>query len=112
MYSSVLLEIVGSLPPAITPAVPEPKPEVYLLAVARVAGDVVQLVPSYSSIELTIPGSDPPAITACVCAPKQATADLPSVKEFPLAQLDPSYSSVAALLLGVPSLPPTAKAKV
>ena len=110
-YSSVAAVILGVPPPATAPAVPEPKPARYLVAVERVAGDVVQLIPSYSSIEVTRLGDDPPAIIACVCAPKQDKADLPSVKEFPLVQLYPLYSSVAALLTGVPTLPPTAKAK-
>jgi hypothetical protein len=45
-----------------------------LLAVAKVPGDVVQLVPSYYSVAPVIAGADPPKPNPAVCSPAPPTA--------------------------------------
>ena len=108
LYSSVAVvpEEGGGLPPKPSAADCVPAPPSCILAVAKVAGDVVQLIPSHSSVAEVPPV--PAKTTPTVCIPAAASPYLPVFKLFTAVQEDPLYDSQA---FGV-GVPPAAIAAV
>ena len=74
LYSSVKLDIGGVVPPKARAADVVPAPPKPDLAVARVAGLVVQLLPSYSSVAAILVVVCPEIASAAVKMPAPAKA--------------------------------------
>ena len=89
LYSSVEAVVC---PPASNATVPLPAPAPNLLAVARVPGTVVQLVPSYSSVVPVV--GLPPKIKPRVKVPAPLKSFLAVFIGFIAVQVVPSYSSL------------------
>jgi hypothetical protein len=69
----------------------------HTLLLPKLAGDVVQVVPSYSSVA-PVTGGPPPKAKAAVCIPAPAKACLAVFKPVGFeVQVEPSYSSVAVV---------------